>query len=247
MKRPDEVEDPRRRLLVQALAAGLFSAGLPGAKALAAGILGSRPARLPSGQSVHSISGQATVNGKAATLATRINPGDTVETAKDSEIIFVVNGNHSMILRGGSHLVIEKGNDAQGSLLISGLRLLTGRLLSVSRNTAMRVKTSSATIGIRGTGFYVESDPELTYLCTCYGSTEIAASADPESKTTVEAKHHDRPLYISKDAGRGKNIRNAPMINHTDQELALIEALVGRVTPFVFENDAYTTPRRNNY
>lgn len=245
MKRLNEAEDPRRRLLIQALAVGLFSAGLPSANALAASIFGSRPTRLPAGQSIYSISGQVTVNGKEATLETRINPGDTVQTAKNSEIIFVVNGNHSMILRDDSHLVIESAKDASGSLLINGLRLLTGKLLSVSRNTKMRVSTAAATIGIRGTGFYVESDPELTYFCTCYGITDIAANADPESKTTVESKHHDRPLYIVKDAGQGKNISNAPMINHTDQELALIEALVGRTTPFVFDNDAYSAPRRD--
>lgn len=245
MKRLNGVEDPRRRLLVQALAAGLFSAGLPGANALAAGIFGSRPARLPAGQSVYHISGQATVNGQEATLETRINPGDTVQTAQNSEIIFVVNGNHSMILRGDSHLVIESAKSTSGSLLINGLRLLTGKLLSVSRNSQMRVSTATATIGIRGTGFYVESDAALTYFCTCYGVTDIAANADPESKTTVEAKHHDRPLYIVNDAGQGKNISDAPMINHTDQELALIEALVGRTTPFVFEKDAYSTPRRD--
>lgn len=245
MKHLNEVEDPRRRLLIQALAAGLFSAGLPGANALAAGIFGSRPTRLPAGQSVYRISGQATVNGQEATLKTLINPGDTVQTAQNSEIIFVVNGNHSMILRGDSHLVIEPAKNTSGSLLINGLRLLTGKLLSVSRNTQLRVSTATATIGIRGTGFYVESDPALTYFCTCYGITDIAANADPESKTTVESKHHDRPLYIVNDAGQGKNISDAPMINHTDQELALIEALVGRTTPFVFEKDAYSTPRRD--
>ena len=117
--------------------------------------------------------------------------------------------------------------------------------MSVSRNTPMRVTTVTAALGIRGTGFYVESDPALTYFCTCYGTTDVAANADPGSKTTVESKHHDRPLYIVNDAERGKNIRNAPFINHTDQELALIEALVGRTTPFVFENDAYSTPRRD--
>jgi hypothetical protein len=239
-----EIEDPRRRLLIQALAAGVFSAGLPGSYALAAGIFGSRPAKLPEGKSIYRISGQATVNGAEATPETLIKPGDTVQTAKGSELIFVVNGNHSMILRENSHLEIESGKDASGSLLINGLRLLTGKLLSVSRHAKMQVRTATAVLGIRGTGFYVESDPALTYFCTCYGITDIAAIADSESRTTVKSKHHDRPLYIVSDAEKGKNIRNAPFINHTDQELTLIEALVGRTTPFIFDNDAYNAPRR---
>lgn len=261
----DKVEDPRRRWLVQALSAGFFSAGLPAASALAAGILGTRPSRLPEGQSVYFISGRATVNGQEANIKTRVSPGDTVQTGPNSEMIFAVNGS-AMILRGDSNLVIEaekapapaamgvprairvadsSGAAAAASVVISGLRLLTGKLLSVSRNRPMRVTTSTATIGIRGTGWYAESDPDQTYFCTCYGVTEIASTADPESRETIAAQHHDRPVYIAGKAAAGRSIRNAPFINHTDQELTLIETLVGRTPPFVFMNDTYNAPRRD--
>ena len=122
--------------------------------------------------------------------------------------------------------------------------MLTGKLLSVSRNSPMRVSTATATVGIRGTGFYVESDPELSYFCTCYGATEVASSTDPLSREVIAASHHDRPVYIAKDGAEGRKIRNAPFLNHTDQELALIETLVGRRVPFVFGKDNYTAPRR---
>ncbi len=270
-----EADDPRRRILIKALAAGMVTFGLPGANALAASIFGSRPYKLPPGQSIYRINGQAMVNGKEVTMETQINPGDTVTTAKGSELIFIVN-THAMILRGGSHLVIEaeqkkfdvknfvgersgekkvtakKPNDnkrveevSPATLFINGLRMLSGKLLTVSRNTPMRVRTSTATIGIRGTGFYMEADPELTYFCTCYGTTDVVASDDPASKTTVVSLHHDRPLYIVKGEDSGNNIRKAPFINHTDQELAVIETLVDRTTPFVFPNDAYSAPRRD--
>ena len=243
MQRFDEADDPRRRLLIQALTAGFFS-GLPGASVLAAGVLGSRPTKLPEGQSIYFLSGKVTVNGNDANIKTRIVPGDTVETGPGSEIIFVVNS-HSMIVRADSRVVIEAEKKAASSLFITGLRVLTGKLLSVSRDTPMRVNTATATIGIRGTGFYVESDPERTYFCTCYGITEVAANADPESRETVAAQHHDRPLYIVSKAAPGRSIRNAPFINHTDQELTLIETLVGRTPPFVFLNDSYIGPRRD--
>ena len=244
MNRFDKVEDPRRRLLIEALSVGLISAGLPGGKALAQGAFGTRPARLPPGQSIYRIAGTASVNGTAATLQTPVRPGDTVETGKDSEIVFVVGG-HSMILRAETRLVIESERKESASLLISGLRLLTGMLLSVSRNSRMRVTTTTATIGIRGTGWYAESHPEQTYFCTCYGTADIAASNDPASKETVVAKFHDRPLYILGKSATGGAIRNAPFINHTDQELMLIETLVGRTPPFVFPKGDYTGPRRD--
>ena len=243
MKSFDEADDPRRRVLIQALAAGVFATGLPEANAQGFSIFGSKPAKLPPTQSIYRISGQATVNDKPATLQTPVAPGDTVQTTPGSEIIFVVNSN-SMILRGGSKVIIEAERKTTTSLIISGLRLLTGALLSVSRNTPMRVRTPNATVGIRGTGFYMEVEPEQTYFCTCYGTTEIAANADPENKETIVAKAHDRPVYILSNEAKGKNIRNAPFINHTDQELALIETLVGREPAFVFSKEAYTAPRR---
>ena len=243
MKSFDEADDPRRRVLIQALAAGVFATGLPEANAQGFSIFGNKPAKLPPTQSIYRISGQATVNDKPATLQTPVAPGDTVQTTQGSEIIFVVNSN-SMILRGGSKVIIEAEKKTAASLIISGLRLLTGALLSVSRNTPMRVRSPNATVGIRGTGFYMEVEPEQTYFCTCYGITEIASNADPENKETIMAKQHDRPVYILSNEAKGRNIRTAPFINHTDQELALIETLVGREPAFVFSKEAYTAPRR---
>ncbi len=243
MKSFDEIDDPRRMLLIRALTAGLLGVTAASSQAITFGIFGSKPRKLPPGQSIYGLSGQVTVNDKEASLATIIKPGDTVQTAQNSEVVFVVN-THSMILRSDSKLLIEPPESTTESLIIGGLRMLSGKLLSVSRNSPMKLTSSTATIGIRGTGFYVEADPERTYFCTCYGSTEVQATADPTSRENITASHHDRPVYIVADGGAGNNIRNAPFVNHTDQELALIETLVGRKTPFVFSNDVYTGPRR---
>ena len=95
-----------------------------------------------------------------------------------------------------------------------------------------------------GTGVYLESDPAQTYFCTCYGLAEVSATNDKESTQTVAAKHHDEPLYILANEKPGANIRKAPFKNHTDQELMLIETLVGRTPPIVFPKDDYKAPRR---
>jgi hypothetical protein len=238
-----DTDDPRRRLLIQALALGLFSLGLPGGRALAVDIFGRRPSKLPAGQSVYRISGTATVNGKPATLQTRIGPADTVETGKGAELVFAV-GESAFILRESSRVTLE--SKQKESALITGLRLVTGKLLSVfPKGRPLQAATLTSTIGIRGTGFYMETDPEQTYFCTCYGVTDVAASNDPQSKTTVTSYQHDRPLYILAKAPPGQSIREAPFINHTDQELQLIEALVGRVPPFVYPKEDYRAPRRD--
>ena len=129
---------------------------------------------------------------------------------------------------------------------MSGLRLLAGKLLSVfPSGRPVKMTTHVASIGIRGTGVYMESDPEQTYFCTCYGVADVNATNDAQSKETVAATHHDRPLYILGNEPAGKNIRNAPFVNHTDQELMLIETLVGRTPPFVFPKADYSGPRRS--
>lgn len=247
MRRFDSIEDPRRRLLVEALSAGFALAGLAPAYVRAQSIFervfGSRPEKLPPGQSIYRLSGTATVNGVPATLRTQIHPGDTIETGKDSELIFVV-GSNSMLVRAQSRLSIAGGGSTALSLFLTALRLIHGKVLQVSRHIPMEVTTPTATIGIRGTGFYAEAVADETYFCTCYGITEVTAANDPASRVTVRATHHNRPLYILGKAAAGRSIRDAPFINHTDQELALIEALVGRTPPFVFPRNNYLGPRR---
>ncbi len=238
-----EIDDPRRMVLVRALSAGLLYGSLSPAQAITFGFFGGKPAKLPDTQSIYRMSGDVSVNARAATMDTRIRPGDTVKTGNNSEIVFVV-GTNSMILRQNSQLDIEPPPGLLGALLIGGLGLLTGALLSVSRDTAMRVSSPTATIGIRGTGFYIEADPERTYFCNCYGVTDVQASGDAQSRETLTSTNHGRPVYILAQGAAGGKIRSAPFINHTDQELALIETLVGRERPFVFPRRDYNAPRR---
>ena len=235
----DKIDDPRRRWLIQALGAGVFS--LSGAEAMAQ-ILGSRPEKLPPGKSIYRIQGDVMVDDKRATLETAVTPTSTIVTPKNAEIVFV-SGQQSYIQRGDSRVVMEAPKE---SVFASGLRLVTGALLSVfPRGTPMQLKTKTATVGIRGTGVYLEADPEQTYFCTCYGVADVSANDDPQSKDTVIAQHHDRPLYILSGQSSGKNIRRAGFVNHTDQELMLVETLVGRKPPFIFPKDDYSGPRRD--
>lgn len=239
---PDvEAEDPRRRTLIRALVAGLLSSGaLPGC-AFSQSVFGSRPSKLPEGQSIYRLAGDVQVNDRPANLQTRIGPTDTIQTGKDGEIVYVV-GDNSFILRGESRVTLEA---PATSALLSGFRLVTGALLSVfPRRRPLKLATQTATIGIRGTGVYLEAEPKRTYFCTCYGVADVSATNDPGSTDSVAATHHDKPLYILADEQPGRNIRRAPFVNHTDQELMLIETLVGRTPPFVFPKDDYTGPRR---
>jgi hypothetical protein len=231
-----DAEDPRRAFLLKALAAGLLGAG--GISGAAAQIFGKRPQRLPPGQSIYDAIGPVTVNGQAASATTRIAPGDRIETGAGAQLIFVI-GPDAFILRENSR--VEVGGT---SAVVSLARLATGALLSVfGRGTPKRVITPTSTIGIRGTGLYVEARPELSYVCNCYGEIEIAAVDDPGVTERIVSRHHDAPRYVLKP-GADRRIRPAPFINHTDLELTLIESLVGRTPPFALFDEGYGGARR---
>lgn len=226
MKENSTPDLPRRQFL-QAISAGLLWSLIPASSSALEGEATTK--------SVFRLRGRAWVNGNPVDMNTIIKPNDIVKTGHGSELVFVV-GDHAMLLRGRSHLVIESHeNNAVGSFLIGGLRLFAGKLLSVSRNKGMRINTPSATIGIRGTGVYLEAGPERTYFCTCYGEVDVQAVNDPDSKETVVSAHHDKPLYIYGKGQPGQRIHPIPRLpepNHSDEELIMAEALVGRVPPF---------------
>ena len=238
-----EADDPRRRILIQMLAAGMFGTGSAASNLAFAQILGSPPSKLPPGKSIYRIAGDVTVNGQKASLDTKIAGGATIQTGSNSEVVYAV-GESAYIARPNTQIVVE--TTAPDSGIVSGLRLLAGKLLSVfPSRRPVQLQTKVASIGIRGTGVYLESDPEQTYFCTCYGVADVSALDDPTSKETVAASHHDRPLYIVANEPAGRKIRTAPFVNHTDQELMLIETRVGRQPPFVFPKADYSGPRRS--
>jgi hypothetical protein len=115
------------------------------------------------------------------------------------------------------------------------LRVITGKLLSVFGKGNRLLVTPTATIGIRGTGCYIESEQTRTYFCLCYGDAEVTPTADPKQKETLRTRHHDHPMYIS--AAGDKMMAPAAVINHTDAELTLLEAALGRTPPFAGDTD----------
>ena len=178
--------------------------------------------------------GEVLINGRAAKDGAAVNPGDSVATARGGLAVFTV-GKDAFLLRENSELHTS-GNNA----LIASLRLVTGKLLSVFGRGPRRIATSTATIGIRGTGIYIEAEAERTYVCTCYGVVDLQARNMPSAKETVHTIHHDAPRYIY---AHGENpiqmIQAAPVMNHSDAELIMLEALVGREPPFVGKGMQY--------
>jgi hypothetical protein len=205
----------RRRALLACAAA----IGMPGALRLALAQTGSQ-------QGVRAAKGDISIAGKPAAPGTPVRPGDTIVLGKGALATFVV-GEDAFLMRADSRAELV-GSGA----LVSAVRLLTGALLGVFGGGERRVATSTATIGIRGTGAYLEAEPGRTYFCLCYGTAEVAATVG-EARDSYSTRHHESPRYIYGD-GRKEAIVPASVANHTDAELILLESLVGRTPPQTF-------------
>ena len=174
------------------------------------------------------VRGDVRINGKPAQRGMEVKPGDVITTGPGAELVVVV-GRDAFLVRAQSR--IELSGDVS-RLLVASLRVLSGALLSVFEpGKKKQIRTVTASIGIRGTGVYVELDGARTYVCTCYGEAELTPVDDPGAAETVRTRHHDDPRYIY-PKGMPRMIEKAPVINHTDAELILLESLVGRKVPF---------------
>lgn len=239
----EEFDDARREFLVQAMSAGLFAGGMGWNLPALAQLFGRVPRKLPEGKSIFEVRGKVLVNGVLATRDTKITSSDKIETSDGAFLIAAIGGT-AFMLRERSKMELEGK-----ALLVRGMKLLSGKVLGVfgkrNRDEYASMRTSVATIGIRGTGVYAEADPDKTYLCTCYGNTEITSEQDPTQTENLVTTHHDAPRYVLAEPEKGKRIVPAPFINHTDLELMTIEAIVGRQVPFGLSGNEYEGPQRD--
>jgi len=210
----------RRAWLHGAAAAAIAASGMLQLRAaLAAGTL-------PPG--IAQIKGDVRINGKPAERGQRVNAGDVIVTGKGAELVFV-SEKDAFLVRADSR--VEYGSAATKGVA-TALRVVTGALLSVFESGRNRqINTATATIGIRGTAIYIETEARRTYACTCYGEAVLTPVDDPAAAETVRTKYHEQPRYIY-GKGMPRMLEAAPVINHTDAELQMLETLVGRKVPF---------------
>jgi len=177
---------------------------------------------------LHESDGEVLVNGRLASRANEIRALDIIKTGTSGRLVLVM-GKDAFLIRANSEVEILGKPKA---LLLTGLRMLTGALLGVfGRGGARQLQTATATAGIRGTGIYMEASPERTYFCTCYGTVEIEDQHRTEKRLVVSGYHAPNIIYAEMTGG--KMMHKEEFINHTDDELVMLEKLVGRVPPFV--------------
>lgn len=184
---------------------------------------------------VHQLKGNVRINDVPAREGMDVKAGDMVITGPASSVVFVTNKD-AFLVRANSRV---EAMGHSGEPFLTGLRIVTGAILSVFASGERKtLYTPTATIGIRGTGIYIEAGLSRAYVCLCYGTAEISSTADPTVRESLVTEHHDQPRYVMGE-GVEKILVRAPVINHTDAELILLEALIGRRPPFFGRESSY--------
>ena len=180
---------------------------------------------------VQEFTGDFRINGIPARRGDLVKSGDIATTGPNSSAIIIV-GRHAFMLRANSRVEFYPVYFEKEGVVSGVLKVAAGAMLSVfgeTNNTT--ITTPLANIGIRGTGCYVDSRPERTYACVCYGRADLVSAPTDRLLETLETTKHESPRYIyPPDAP--KLITKAPVIDHSDVELRLLESLVHRTPPF---------------
>lgn len=171
---------------------------------------------------IHDLQGTVTINKKPLTRASDIKNGDEITVSTGGKLVFSL-GEDAFLVRGGSTLQVYA---AENSAFVSALRLVNGAVLGVfgKRKSTTQIYTVTATIGIRGTAVYAAVTPDKLYTCTCYGHTDLIIGLD---SADVIATHHNAHVVTNGINGNAQ-MKAFEVIDHNDDELRMLEALVGR-------------------
>ncbi len=184
-------------------------------------------------QAMRKVTGDVRLNALQAEVGTPVNYGDVVSTGPASRAIFIL-GKAVFLVRENTRIELPAKPDESLAEKAAGvIRLSRGKVLAVLARRRIRFTTPTAVVGVRGTGLYLEADPEKTYVCLCYGQASLASPMTGGTLEDIKTRHHESPRYIHKaPLADGRLIVKAPVINHTDAELILLESMVGRKPPF---------------
>jgi hypothetical protein len=172
-----------------------------------------------------------TLNDFPLTRSSALQAGQTIRTGTDGRVWFSI-GADAYFLRPNSRLRLDTSRPKEP--IVDFLRLVTGALgATFARGMRRTLIAPTATIGIRGTGVYLEASRDVAYFCTCFGATEIltAPSGSMMESVAVATENHQARM-IHREAMSGMRIVHAGFERHMNEEMARLESLVGRPNPF---------------
>lgn len=203
-------------------------------------------------QGLRKVEGTVMINGTPAQGNVLILPGDTITTGLASQAVFVA-GKDAFLVRANSRIELEAPVKAKAAKKVKSkkrsakkeqvpdepaqkdpvpsavtrIHILSGKVLAVFGEGERRIETPTAVTTAGRCALYIDAAPDLTYLCCCYGKAVVEAKAYPGKRASLEIKYHDEPYYVL-SGGWKRGFLRAPLMNHSDDELSMLESLVER-------------------
>jgi hypothetical protein len=161
-------------------------------------------------------------------VGSELHDHDRIRTDADSRVTILLGHDVAALLNPKSDATIDQVNGKDWAI-----RMKDGSILSKVVNPEMRpdhfkIKTRSATMGVRGTLFFVKAVPtEPVFLCTCNGKIAVS-DAQGHTHVEVSGTHHDAPKTIRDGDGKiDGRLDAAPQgTDHTDEDGAGLEKLL---------------------
>lgn len=132
---------------------------------------------------IERIKGKVFLNNKVAQIGARVVEGDILE-AKGKKSLFIIrydNGSKYMLRNG--RLKVEKLEAKKSRLYLISGKLVTSVKKDTYEKDGFEVKTRTATMGVRGTKFWISETKEDSYLCVCEG---IVSAKNMSSEVLVK-------------------------------------------------------------
>jgi len=203
-----------RRRIVSALAGllCLSACGKPAAD---------RPAAVASCVSVE---GRAAKSGAGLSAGDDILEGETIIAEDGGAAVVKIRDRASLRLKNAGKIVFDKVGET------IALQLDYGALMSVvsKADRTFSIRTPAATVGVRGTAFYVESRAvDQTYVCLCEGALSVT-TPDTVHEIRTPARDHHNAVLISPSRSGALMPAPAPMLNHTNSDISDLETVLSR-------------------
>ncbi len=168
---------------------------------------------------VVSVSGQVVKSGKPVSAGEPMSVGETIMVDEHGSAILKIKDRASIQLKNSGKLVIDEISD---SIVIM---LDYGSLMSVVSPVGKKFQlvTPAATVGVRGTAFYVEARGiDQTYVCLCEGTLQIKTESGVQEIHSDDRSHH-HPVLIAPDKNGRTAVEPAEMLNHTNDDISALE------------------------
>jgi len=182
---------------------------------------------------VQYLEGEVTMDGRPLEIGDRVVSGSTFVTAPDSSCEILFGGKNIFRIQENTVVVITlKKGQGELDLQKGGMALVLQKLETLgSREPEFGVTTPSASLGVRGTAFFVQVESESsTYICACNGTLQVEDGKSRQSQD-LTGTHH-KALRFEARADGTYEAGPAPMLYHDDGDLDSLAAEIGETIPW---------------